>query len=59
MQQVGFSIAVGNAVNHVKTHADWITIAPGGHGGLREACDFILDKQHKTDEAIHDYIHHT
>ncbi len=57
MQQVGFSIAVANAVSQIKLHADWVTTAAGGHGGLREACDFILDKQHKTDEAIHDYIH--
>ena len=57
MQQVGVSIAVNNAVSLVKAAADWTTIARGGHGGLREACDFILATQNKTDAAIHGYIH--
>ncbi len=57
MQQVGFSIAVANAVNHIKTHADWTTVLAGGRGGLREACDFILATQNKTEEAIQGYIY--
>lgn len=57
MQQVGFSIAVANAVAQVKLHADWITTAGGGNGGVRQACEFILDKQNKTDEAIHNYLY--
>lgn len=57
MQQVGFSIAVDNAVHLVKNTADWVTTLPGGRGGLREACDYILSTQQKTDEAIQGYIH--
>lgn len=57
MKQVGFSIAVANAVTQIKAYADWTTVLPGGHGGLREACDFILASQHKTEEAIYEYIH--
>jgi 3-deoxy-D-manno-octulosonate 8-phosphate phosphatase (KDO 8-P phosphatase) len=57
MHQVGFSIAVANAVSTVKNRADWTTTAVGGHGGLREACDFILATQKKTDMAIHGYIY--
>jgi 3-deoxy-D-manno-octulosonate 8-phosphate phosphatase (KDO 8-P phosphatase) len=57
MRQVGFSIAVANAVSQVKSHADWITTLPGGNGGVREACDYILDVQNKTDMAINRYIH--
>ncbi len=57
MQQVGFSIAVANAVSQIKTCADWTTQAAGGRGGLREACDFILDAQNKTDEAIQGYLY--
>lgn len=57
MRQVGFSIAVANAVSQVKTHADWITTLPGGNGGVREACDYILGVQNKTEIAIHGYIH--
>jgi len=57
MRQVGFSIAVANAVTHIKSHADWTTVLAGGNGGLREACDFILATQNKTAEAIERYIH--
>ena len=57
MQQVGLSIAVGNAVSQVKTHADWVTDLPGGNGAVREACDQILALQHKTELAIERYIH--
>lgn len=56
MQQVGFSIAVANAVKQIKHCADWTTELAGGHGGLREACDFILSTQNKTEEAIDGYI---
>ncbi len=56
MRQVGLSIAVANAVNPVKTHADWTTNATGGRGALREACDFILSTQNKMDAAIQTYI---
>lgn len=59
MQQVGFSIAVANAVQQVKDKADWITQAEGGRGGLREACELILTTQNKTEEAIHNYLHST
>lgn len=57
MQQVGFCIAVANAVSQIKTYADWTTQAAGGQGGLREACDIILATQNKTDEAIQRYLY--
>ena len=57
MRQVGFSIAVANAVSPIKSQADWVTTLPGGHGGVREACDYILEVQNKTDLASNEYIH--
>lgn len=57
MQQVGFSIAIANAMSQIKTYADWTTQASGGHGGLREACNFILSSQNKMDEAIQTYLY--
>lgn len=57
MQRVGFSVAVANGVKAVREIADWTTSAPGGHGGLRETCEFILETQNKTAEAIQTYIH--
>lgn len=56
MQQVGFSIAVANAVKQVKENADWNTELPGGHGGVREACDFILHAQDMTDKSIQRFL---
>jgi len=52
MKQVGFSIAVSNAVGVVKKNADWNTELHGGRGGVREACDFILNAQDMMDKAL-------
>jgi len=43
MQQVGFSIAVDNAVDAIKNIAHHITARKGGDGAVREVCDFILN----------------
>ncbi len=45
MQRVGLSIAVGNAVAIVQEHADCITNKTGGHGAVREICEFIMRSQ--------------
>ena len=45
MSQVGFAVAVANAHDFVKQHADWQTTVSGGAGAAREACDFILQAQ--------------
>jgi 3-deoxy-D-manno-octulosonate 8-phosphate phosphatase (KDO 8-P phosphatase) len=42
MQQVGFSIAVANAVPKVRKIADYVTKNKGGKGAVREACDMLL-----------------
>lgn len=42
MQQVGFSIAVADAVSEVRIIADYTVTATGGNGAVREACDIIL-----------------
>lgn len=45
MQRVGFSITVPNANHAVQKIADWKTTALGGHGAVREACEYILQAQ--------------
>jgi len=45
MKQVGFRIAVNNAVPEVKAFADWCTTRNGGEGAVREACELILSYQ--------------
>ena len=56
IQQVGFGVAVANAVDRVKQAADWQTEKPGGGGGVRELCDLILNTQNKLDTALDIYL---
>ena len=56
MTKVGFSIAVANAHDMVKQHADLTTKNSGGHGAVREVCDFILKAQGKFDGAMKAYL---
>src|SRR3990167_5098432 len=41
MQQVGFAIAVKNAILTVKQLSHWQTTARGGQGAVREVCDLL------------------
>jgi 3-deoxy-D-manno-octulosonate 8-phosphate phosphatase (KDO 8-P phosphatase) len=56
MQKVGLAIAVNNAHELVQQHADMITKKLGGHGAVREVCDFILKSQDKYDHAMQAYL---
>ena len=56
MRQVGFSVAVANAVPEVFEGANWQTTKCGGHGAVREACEFILHAQNKKEIALNRYL---
>lgn len=56
IQQVGFGVAVANAVRQVKEFAPMLTEQSGGRGAVREVCDFILNAQNKSDEALKGYL---
>ncbi len=56
MIKVGFAIAVANAHDTVKQYANLITEKSGGHGAVREVCDFILKAQGKFDDAMKLYL---
>ncbi len=43
MQMSGVSVAVANAVEVVREHADWVTTRNGGEGAVREVCDRLHD----------------
>lgn len=43
MRLSGLAIAVADAHEWVKQHADHITHTNGGHGAVREVCELILD----------------
>lgn len=42
LEQVGFAIAVANAVDEVKAYCDYTTTAKGGFGAVREVCELLL-----------------
>jgi 3-deoxy-D-manno-octulosonate 8-phosphate phosphatase (KDO 8-P phosphatase) len=52
MQLAGLSIAVANAHEWVKSHADHVTQTSGGHGAVREVCELILDSKGLLSKAL-------
>lgn len=52
LNRVGFSVAVSNAREEVKANCDYITVAPGGKGAVREVIDLILKRQDKFDGIV-------
>lgn len=52
MQLAGLAIAVADAHDWVKQHADHITHANGGHGAVREVCELILAAKGLLDTAL-------
>ena len=52
MAACGFSAAPADAHDLAKRYARLISSKPGGHGAVREVCEFILDAQGKLDAAI-------
>ena len=52
MEQVAAPIAVKNATKEVKNVAVHITRSSGGDGAFREAVEWIVESQGRTDEVI-------
>jgi len=52
----GVKIAVANAAEQLKAHADWVTPRSGGQGAVRDAIDEILRRQGRLEEAIAVYL---
>ncbi len=52
LKRVGFSATVANARDEVKAICDYVSIAPGGDGAVREIVDKILKRQGKLDDII-------
>jgi YrbI family 3-deoxy-D-manno-octulosonate 8-phosphate phosphatase len=44
-RETGLCIAVADAAEEVRQKADFVTGRKGGHGAVREACEFILKRQ--------------
>ncbi|MCF7981441.1 MAG: HAD hydrolase family protein, partial [Pseudomonadales bacterium] len=56
IRQAGLGIAVANAYELVKQHADWCTEKKGGEGAVREVCDFIMSAQGTIEHAHQAYL---
>lgn len=52
MRRVGYPMAVADADKHVKAHAAYITLAPGGRGAVREAVELLVDAKGRTQEMV-------
>ena len=56
LREVGFSAAPTNARDEVKAVCDYVTVAGGGHGAVREVIDKILIRQDKFDALIRELL---
>ena len=52
MRQVGYPIAVADAVDEIKQIARYVTSRPGGHAAVREAVEHLLKKDGLWPEAL-------
>ena len=56
MRYVGFGVAVANAVDEVKQHADFITTRRGGNGAVREVIEYVLKNTGRWPELMKRYL---
>lgn len=55
MRRVGLSVATANARPEVKAAADYVTLAPGGQGAVREVVELLLKAQGRWEEILRHY----
>ena len=55
MKRVALSVAVADAHESVREYSDWVTVAPGGRGAVREVCDTLLKAQGHWDKILEQY----
>lgn len=56
MRRARLGIAVADAVEDVRRHADWVTNARGGHGAVREVVEAILKAKGLWAEVVEGYL---
>ena len=56
IRAAGLGVAVANAHREVRRYADFVSLATGGRGAVREVCDLILEAQGRYDEALAPYL---
>lgn len=56
MRRCGLAFAVPDAPDIVRQHAHYVTRRRGGHGAVREACEFLMRMQDRYDDHIAGYL---
>ncbi len=56
MRRCGLAIAVPAASSLVQAHAHYITARAGGHGAVREACEWVMRAQGTLDAILAHYL---
>jgi 3-deoxy-D-manno-octulosonate 8-phosphate phosphatase (KDO 8-P phosphatase) len=56
LTRCGFAATVAAAPEAVRKRAHYVARAPGGHGAVREVCEFILHAQGALERAIEAYL---
>ncbi|WP_298634650.1 HAD-IIIA family hydrolase [uncultured Umboniibacter sp.] len=56
IRRVGLGVAVANADEAVKAHADYITERRGGEGAFREVASLILKAQDRYDRVLEKWL---
>ena len=56
LTRCGFAACVPSAPAYVKQHVQYVTVARGGHGAVREFCDLIMHSQGTWDVAMKKYL---
>lgn len=52
----GLAVSVPDAPEMVRSRADYVTLARGGRGAVRELCEFVLQAQGNFDAAVAPYL---
>jgi 3-deoxy-D-manno-octulosonate 8-phosphate phosphatase (KDO 8-P phosphatase) len=56
MRRVEFAVAVADASAETKSHAHYVTKAPGGKGAIREVVEIILKTQGRWHDLVASYL---
>ena len=56
IRAAGLGVAVANAHRECRRYADFVTMATGGRGAVREVCDLLLEAQGLYEEALAPYL---
>ncbi len=55
IRRAGFAVAVANAAEELKVHADFVTRRKGGQGAVGEVIEYILKSNHQWDSLMERY----